>query len=57
MMCIRIAADHDRFEMKVELTSALKAFGYEVADFGAHELVTGDDYPDLWRPCPGGGEV
>ena len=36
--------------MKVQLTAALKAAGYEVADFGAHELVTGDDYPDFVVP-------
>ena len=44
MMCIRIAADHDRFEMKVELTSALKAFGYEVADFGADSRLSQQDH-------------
>jgi len=42
-MRIGIAADHGGFELKVYLTTALKAAGYEVADFGAHELVTGDD--------------
>jgi hypothetical protein len=31
----------------VQLTAALKAAGYEVADFGAHELVTGDNYPRI----------
>ena len=45
-MRIGIAADHGGFELKVQLTAALKAAGYEVADFGAHELVTGDNYPD-----------
>ena len=49
-MCIGIAADHGGFELKVQLTAALKAAGYEVADFGAHELVTGDDYPDFVAP-------
>jgi ribose 5-phosphate isomerase RpiB len=29
-----IAADHGGFELKVQLTAALKAAGYEVADFG-----------------------
>jgi ribose 5-phosphate isomerase B len=38
------------FEMKIYLTMALKAAGYEVADFGAPELVTGDDYPDFVVP-------
>ena len=50
MMCIGIAADHGGFELKVQLTAALKAAGYEVADFGAHELVPGDDYPDFVAP-------
>jgi len=49
-MRIGIAADHGGFELKVYLTTALKAAGYEVADFGAHELVTGDDYPDFVVP-------
>ncbi len=49
-MRIGIAADHGGFEMKVQLTVALRAAGYEVADFGAHELVEGDDYPDFVVP-------
>jgi ribose 5-phosphate isomerase B len=50
MMRVGIAADHGGFELKVYLATALKAAGYEVADFGAHELVTGDDYPDFVVP-------
>jgi ribose 5-phosphate isomerase B len=50
MMRIGIAADHGGFELKVYLTTALKAAGYEVVDFGAHELVEGDDYPDFVVP-------
>jgi len=50
MMRIGIAADHGGFELKVQLIAALKAAGYEVVDFGAHELVTGDDYPDFVVP-------
>jgi ribose 5-phosphate isomerase B len=60
MMRIGIAADHGGFELKVQLTAALKAAGYEVVDFGAHELVTGDDYPDFVVPLAGAvarGEV
>ena len=49
-MRVGIAADHGGFELKVYLTAALKAAGYEVVDFGAHELVTGDDYPDFVVP-------
>jgi ribose 5-phosphate isomerase B len=50
MMRIGTDADHGGFELKAQLTAVLKAVGYEVADFGAHELVTGDDYPDLAVP-------
>ena len=49
-MRIGIAADHGGFELKEYLTSALKAAGYEIVDFGAHELVTEDDYPDFVVP-------
>ena len=49
-MRIGIAADHGGFELKVQLTAALKAAGYEVVDFGALKLVTGDDYPDFVVP-------
>jgi len=49
-MRIGIAADHGGFELKVQLTVALTTAGYEVEDFGAHELVTGDDYPDFVVP-------
>jgi ribose 5-phosphate isomerase B len=50
IMRIGIAADHGGFELKVQLTVALTTAGYEVEDFGAHELVTGDDYPDFVVP-------
>jgi ribose 5-phosphate isomerase B len=50
MMRIGMAADHGGFELKVKLSAALKAAAYEVADFGARELVTGDDYPDFVVP-------
>jgi ribose 5-phosphate isomerase B len=50
IMRVGIASDHGGFELKVQLTAALKAAGYEVADFGAHELVTDDDYPDYVVP-------
>jgi ribose 5-phosphate isomerase B len=45
-----IAADHGGFELKEKLAAELKASGYEVVDFGAHELVSGDDYPDFVVP-------
>ena len=46
-MRIGIAADHGGFELKVQITAALRATGYEVVDFGAYELVIEDDYPDF----------
>lgn len=49
-MHIGIAADHGGFELKAQLTIALKAAGYEVEDFGAHALDKGDDYPDFVVP-------
>ena len=49
-MRIGIAADHGGFELKVQLTTALKNAGYDVMDFGARELITGDDYPDFVVP-------
>ena len=50
MFRIGVAADHGGFELKMELTTSLKAAGYEVLDFGAHELILGDDYPDVVLP-------
>jgi ribose 5-phosphate isomerase B len=50
MMRVGIAADHGGFELKAQLTATLEAAGYEVTDFGAHELVSGDDYPDFVVP-------
>jgi ribose 5-phosphate isomerase B len=44
---IGIAADHGGFELKVKLNAALTFAGYLVKDFGAFELVEGDDYPDF----------
>ena len=49
-MRIGIAADHGGFELKVQLIADLKTAGYEVVDFGAHKLETGDDYPDFVFP-------
>jgi ribose 5-phosphate isomerase RpiB len=39
MMRIGIAADHDGFELKGQLTAAGTVVGYESADFGARELL------------------
>jgi len=50
MTRIGIAADHGGFELKGQLTTSLKTAGYDVVDFGAHELMPGDDYPDFVVP-------
>jgi ribose 5-phosphate isomerase B len=49
-MRLGIAADHGGFELKEDLAARLRAAGYEVVDFGAHTLDTGDDYPDFVIP-------
>ncbi len=50
MQKIGIAADHGGFELKVQLISLLQSAGYEVKDFGAYQLQTGDDFPDFVIP-------
>ena len=50
MMKIGIAADHGGFVPKGELTESLRGSGYEVVDFGAHQLTPDDDYPDFIIP-------
>ena len=49
-MRVGIATDHGGFNLKQDLLGRLKAAGHEVVDFGAHSLVTGDDYPDFVIP-------
>jgi ribose 5-phosphate isomerase B len=44
-MRIGIATDHGGFGLKEELVAQIRAAGYEVIDFGAHELISGDDCP------------
>lgn len=50
MMRIGISTDFGWFELKVKLNAALRTIGYELADIGVYELVTGDDYPDFVVP-------
>ena len=50
MMRVGIAADHGGFNLKAELAGSLSKSGYEVVDFGAHQLNPGDDYPDFVIP-------
>ncbi len=49
-MKVIIASDHAGFEMKGALQLFLKGKGYEVVDYGPHELQTDDDYPDYVAP-------
>jgi ribose 5-phosphate isomerase B len=49
-MRVGIATDHGGFDLKEELVAKLRAAGHEVVDFGAHDLVTTDDYPDFVIP-------
>lgn len=49
-MKVGIATDHGGFGLKEELLKRLRDAGHEVVDFGAHELATGDDYPDYVVP-------
>ena len=49
-MRIGIATDHGGFDLKEELVKRLQGVGHDVADFGAHRLSKGDDYPDYVLP-------
>jgi ribose 5-phosphate isomerase B len=49
-MFIGIAADHGGFELKAKLTAVLTFAGYRIKDFGASELLEGDDFPDFVVP-------
>ena len=53
ILCVGIAADHGGFELKGFLVGQLRDTGYEVADFGDHQLKSDDDYPDFIIPWPG----
>ena len=49
-MRVGIATDHGGFGLKEDLVAHLREAGHEVVDFGAHELNSGDDYPDFVIP-------
>ena len=49
-MRVGIATDHGGFALKEPLVIRLTSAGHEVVDFGAHELMPGDDYPDFVIP-------
>jgi ribose 5-phosphate isomerase B len=48
--CVGIAADHGGFELKEILAARLREAGYDLIDFGAHQLTPDDDYPDFVIP-------
>jgi ribose 5-phosphate isomerase B len=50
MLSVGIAADHGGFDLKEQLAEDLRRGDYEVLDFGAYELLPGDDYPDYVIP-------
>ena len=50
MMLVGIAADHGGFVLKTQIAELLRSSGYEVVDFGAHELNSEDDYPTFIIP-------
>lgn len=50
MTRVGIAADHGGFGLKQELLVQLCAAGQQVVDFGAHNLMPDDDYPDFVIP-------
>jgi hypothetical protein len=50
MLGVGIAADHGGFDLKEQLAEDLRRGDYEVLDFGAYELLPGDDYPDYIIP-------
>jgi ribose 5-phosphate isomerase B len=50
MMCVGIAADHGGFVLKTQIAELLRSSGYEVVDFGAHQLNPADDYPEFIIP-------
>ena len=49
-MRVGIATDHGGYGLKEEVVTQLSGEGHEVIDFGAHELISNDDYPDFVIP-------
>jgi len=47
---VGIATDRGGFVLKQERVAHLRSAGHEVVDFGAHELVASDGYPDVVIP-------
>ena len=49
-MRVGIGSDHGGFLLKEQVSERLRDAGYEVRDFGAHQLTPEDDYPDYIIP-------
>jgi ribose 5-phosphate isomerase B len=49
-MRVGIGSDHGGFLLKRQVAEQLRRAGYETVDFGAHQLTSGDDYPDYIIP-------
>ena len=49
-MRVGIGSDHGGFLLKRQVAEQLSRAGYETVDFGAHQLTSGDDYPDYIIP-------
>jgi ribose 5-phosphate isomerase B len=49
-MRLGIATDHGGYWLKEDIFGRLHAAGYEIVDFGAHDLNIDDDYPDFVTP-------
>ena len=50
MMRVGIAADHGGFALKEQMAELLRGSGYTVVDFGEHQQMPDDDYPDFIIP-------
>ena len=49
-MRVGLAADHEGYELKVQLLDSLRQLNFQVTDFGAVNLNPDDDYPDFIVP-------
>jgi ribose 5-phosphate isomerase B len=49
-MRVGIGSDHGGFLLKEKVAEQLRSAGYDVVDFGAYQLIAGDDYPDYVIP-------
>ena len=49
-MRVGLATDHGGFELKGQLSKALRQAGHDVVDFGADQPTPEDDYPDYVIP-------